>query len=96
MNIPISFIGILTHEHTARGFGHFSHSFLEMGSNFIVTSSIKCLKNHEKPMVDQNGYLFYKKGTLNHPLHGVLLQSKSYKKYILQAIWYATTWDECR
>jgi hypothetical protein len=60
-----------------------SLSFLEMGSNFIMTSLAKCLKDLEEPMVDQYGDLFYKRGTSNHPLHEALLQSKSYEKCLI-------------
>jgi hypothetical protein len=55
MNLPISLIVILTHGHKTRGFGHCSLSFFEMGSNFTMTSLIKCLIDIEKPMVDQYG-----------------------------------------
>jgi len=52
MNISISLNGMLTQGHKIWGCGHFNISFVEMGSNFIVTSLEKCLKGLEEPMVD--------------------------------------------
>jgi hypothetical protein len=64
------------------GFGHFSLSFLEMGSNFTMTSLAKCLKDLEEPMVDQYED-FFTKGNIKHPLHEALLQSESYEKCLI-------------
>ena len=82
MNLPISLTGMLTHGHKTRGYGHFSLSFLEMGSNFTVTSMAKCLRSLEEPVVDQHGDFLYKSGTSQHPLHDALLQSTSYENCV--------------
>ena len=82
MNLPISLTSMLTYGHKTGGYGHFSLSFLEMGSNFTVTSLAKCLRSLEEPVVDQHGDFLYKSGTSQHPLHDALLQSTSYENCV--------------
>ena len=55
MNLPIPLIGMMTHVHKTGGFNHLSLSFLEMGSNFTLTSLVKCLRCLEEPMVVKYG-----------------------------------------
>jgi hypothetical protein len=83
MNFLISLTSMLTHGHKTGGFSHFNLSSLEKGSNFIVTSLAKCIKDVDEAMVDQYGDLFYKRETLKHPLHEALLQFKSYEKCLI-------------
>lgn len=52
MNLPVSLTSMLTCGHKTRGIGHFSLSFLEIGSTSIVTSLAKCLGDLEELMVD--------------------------------------------
>ena len=59
MNLPISLTGMLRHGHKTGGYGHFSLSFLEMGSNFTVTSLAKCLRALKEPVIDIYGELIY-------------------------------------
>ena len=74
MNLLISLIGMLTRGHKSGGFFHFSLSFLEMGSNFIMTSLAKCLRSLEEPMVDKYRYFLYKSVISKHQFHGAMLQ----------------------
>jgi hypothetical protein len=83
MNFLISLTSMLTHGNKTWVFGHINLSFLEKGSNFIVTSLAKCLKDVEEAMVDQYGDFFYKRETLKHPLHEALLQFNSYEKILI-------------
>lgn len=74
MNLPISLTRTLTHGHNSRGFGNFSLSFLDMGSNFTITSFCKCIRDIEEQIVDIYGDLLYSSGGLKHTLHESLLQ----------------------
>ena len=80
MNLHISFTGVLTHGENTRGFGHFSLSLLEMGSNFTITSLYRSIRDLEEPIVDLYGDLPSNKGTLKHPLNEALSQCESYEK----------------
>jgi hypothetical protein len=73
MNHPIPLTNMRTHGNKNRDFDHLSLSFLEMSSNFLMTSLAKCLKNVEELMVGRYGDFLYKMGTSNHPFHEVLL-----------------------
>lgn len=63
MNLPVYLTSMLTYGHKTRFIDHFSLSFLKMGSNFIVTSLAKFLRDIEEPMVDIYGDFFI---TLKH------------------------------
>ena len=74
MNLPISLTSMLTQGHNTRGFGNFSLFFLEMGSNFTITSLCKCIRDIEEPIVDLYGDLLYSSGGSKNPMHESLLQ----------------------
>lgn len=60
MNIPIYVTSTLMHGCKLGSSGHFSLSFLEMGSNFTLNSLTKCVKDLKEPMMDQYGDFLYK------------------------------------
>ena len=51
-NLGLSLTGMLTHGHSTVGFGHFSLTFVHMGSQFTITSLAKCLRDLKDPHLD--------------------------------------------
>lgn len=79
-NLGFSLISMLTHGHKTRGFGHFSLPFVHIGSQFIITSLTKCLRDLEDPQMDMYGDLLYESGSSRNPLTNALLDTYIYSK----------------
>ena len=79
-NLGLFFTGRLTHGHSTGGFGHFSLPFVQMGSQFTITSIAKCLRDLEDTRLDMYGDLLYESGSSRNPLSNALLQNSIYSK----------------
>ena len=62
-NLGFLFTGRLTHGHSTGGFGHFSLPFVQMGSQFTITSIAKCLRDLQDTRLDMYGDLIYESGS---------------------------------
>ena len=79
-NLGLSLTDMLTHGHNTGGFGHFSLTFVHMGSQFTITSLAKCLRDLEDPHLDMYGDLLYESRSSRNPLSNALLETSIYTK----------------